>query len=169
IQPYAEDAVRNPTNEYGKTKAESEETVEACGSNAPWYIVRSSWIYSHYRNTFVDEVVQTLFQGKPFEASEQRGNPTHGGELAAAIVKHFIDSSPYSGVYHIVNESGASRYDIAREIARILGVPESLAVAKDFPSSAMRPSVLLKNTKLPKLSPWEEPLRAYIRATYASK
>jgi dTDP-4-dehydrorhamnose reductase len=165
-KPYAEDAMKNPENEYGKTKAEAEDAVTTCGSDAQWYIVRSSWFYSAYRDTFVDEVAQSLLQGKPFEASEQRGVPTYGGEFAAAIVKDFIDSSPQNGVYHIVNEGGASRYKIAREIARALGAPESLVVAKGFHSSAMRPSVILKNTKLPKLPPWDKSLRAYISVKY---
>ncbi len=163
-EPYAEDAPKSPANAYGRTKAEAEDTVMASGTSAPWYVVRSSWLYSVGRGTFVDEVAQTLLSGKAFEASVQRGNPTHCGEFAAAVVKNFVDSSPQSGVYHIVNEGSASRLEIAREIARILGVPEELVVAKEFPSSAMRPSVVLLNTKLQKkLPPWQESLSAYIK------
>ena len=161
-EPYAEDAPAHPTNVYGKTKVEAESIVLSCGGS----ITRSSWLYSTYRDTFVDEVALILKAGKTFEASAQRGNPTHCGEFASAVVKHFIDSSPKSGVYHIVSEGGPSRYEIAREVARALRVPESLVVAKDFPSGAARPSVILKNTKLPKLPPWEKSLRAYITAKY---
>ena len=156
--PYAEDAPAHPANVYGKTKAEAERVVLSCGGS----IARSSWIYSPYRETFVDEVARALLQGKPFEASAQRGNPTSGSDFASAIVKNFIDSAPKSGVYHIVNEGSASRYELAREIARILGVPENLVVAKNFPSSAARPSVLLKNKKLPPLPRWEDSLRKYL-------
>ncbi len=168
-QAYEEDAIRNPVNAYGKTKVAAEDAVKASSDHAPWYIVRTSWIYSPSRNTFVDEVAQTLLRGKPFEVSAQEGNPTSGSDFAAAVVKHFIDSSPQSGVYHIVNEGGVSRYDIVRDIARTLGVSESLAVAKDFPSSATRPSVLLKNTKLPALPAWNASLRTYILATYGNE
>ncbi|MDO8518328.1 MAG: sugar nucleotide-binding protein [bacterium] len=169
LQPYSEDAVKNPQNVYGRTKAEAEDALVACVSSTSWHVARSSWLYSHYKNTFVDEVAQTLLQGKPFEASPQRGNSTHCGEFAAAIVKNFIDASSHSGVYHIVNEDGASRFEIAREVARTLGASEDLVVAKEFPSSAMRPSVVLLNTKLPKLAPWEESLRTYIVAQYMQK
>ena len=168
-QPYSEDAAKNPQNAYGKTKAGAEDALLACDSSAPRYIVRSSWLYSHYRDTFVDEVAQTLLQGKAFEASAQRGNPTHCGEFAEAVVKKFVGSSPPSGVYHIVNEGGTSRFEIACEVARTLGMPEDLVVAKEFPSSAMRPSVVLTNTKLPKLATWQESLRAYITTRYMQK
>lgn len=163
---YDEDDARKPANIYGKTKEKAENAVTSCGSNAPWYIVRTSWLYSSYRDTFVDEVAQTLLQGKTFEASVQRGTPTHCAEFTAAAVKHFIDSPADSGTYHLVNEGSASRYEIACEIAKALGVPGSLVVAKDFPSSVVRPSVILKNTKLPPLSPWDESLRSYIITKY---
>ncbi len=161
-EPYAEDAPAHPANVYGKTKAEAESIVLSCGG----VVVRSSWLYSSYRDTFVDEVAHTLKEGKVFEASAQRGNPTSGAEFASAVVKHFIDSSSRSGIYHIINEGGASRYELAREIANILQVPENLVVAKNFPSSAARPSVLLANKKLSKLPPWEKSLRAYITLKY---
>jgi len=162
-EPYAEDAPAHSTNVYGQTKAEAESIVLSCGGS----VVRSSWLYSSYRDTFVDEVAKTLNQGRVFEASAQRGNPTSCVDFASSVVKNFIDSSPKkSAVYHIVSEGGASRYEIAREVARALGVSENLVVAKDFPSSAARPSVMLKNTKLPKLPPWEKSLCAYIAATY---
>ncbi len=165
-----EDAVKNPTNKYGKTKAEAEDAVAACGSSAPYYIVRTSWLYSRYRASFVDEVAQALLQGRPFEAWTQRGNPTSCSDLAQSIVKNFIDSSAPSGVYHIVNEGDASRYEIVRGIARALHVSEDLAVvAKEFSPSALRPSVLLTNTKLPKLPPWEESLRSYLTERYLQK
>lgn len=156
--PYAEDAPAHPANVYGKTKAEAERIVFSCGGS----VVRSSWIYSPYRETFVDEVARALLQGKPFEASAQRGNPTSGSDFASAVVKNFVDSAPKSGPYHIINEGGASRYELAREIARTLGVPEDLVVAKHFPSGATRPSVVLINTKLPPLPRWEESLRSYL-------
>lgn len=160
--PYEEDVPAHPTNVYGQTKAEAESIVLSCGGS----VARSSWLYSTCRDTFVDEVAHTLKEGKVFEASPQRGNPTSGGEFASAVVKYFVDSSKPNGIYHIVNEGGASRYELAREIADILHVPENLVVAKNFPSSAARPSVLLKNKKLPPLPRWEESLRAYIAAKY---
>ena len=162
-EPYAEDAPVHPTNVYGQTKAEAESVVLSCGGS----VVRSSWLYSAYRGTFVDEVARILKEGKAFEASSQRGNPTSGAEFASAVVKNFINSSPKkSGVYHIVNEGGASRYEIAQEIAKILGVSEQLVKERAFSPNNLRPSVLLANTKLPKLPAWEESLRAYIAATH---
>ena len=157
-EQYAEEAPVHPANVYGKTKAEAESITLSCGG----IVARSSWLYSNYRDTFVDEVAKTLNEGKVFEASPQRGNPTSGNEFAAAVVTYFVDSSPKSGVYHIVNEGGASRYELALEIARALGVPENLVVAKDFPSSATRPSVVLLNKKLPPLPRWEESLHSYL-------
>jgi len=162
-EQYAEEAPVHPANVYGKTKAEAESITLSCGGS----VARSSWLYSNYRDTFVDEVAKTLNEGKVFEASPQRGNPTSCADFAASVVKNFINSSPKkSGVYHIVNEGGASRYEIAQEIAKILGVSEQLVKERAFSPNNLRPSVVLANTKLPKLPAWEESLRAYIATTY---
>lgn len=163
---YSEDSDRNPANKYGKTKVDAEDAVIICGSSAPYYIVRTSWIYSRYRETFVDEVARTLLRGETFEASDQRGNPTCGRDFAAAVVRHIIDPLPQSGTYHIVNDGDASRYEIACEIAHTLHVPESLVVAKEFSSRAMRPSVVLVNTKLAALHQWKDALHEYLVARY---
>jgi len=161
-EPYAEGAPVHPTNVYGQTKAEAESITLSCGGS----VARSSWLYSSYRDTFVDEVAKALDEGKVFEASAQRGTPTSGTDFAAAVVKNFIDSTHPSGIYHIVNEGGASRYEIAQEIAKILGVSGRLVKERAFSPNNLRPSVMLANTKLPKLPAWEESLRAYIATTY---
>lgn len=161
-EPYHENAVKSPTNEYGRTKAEAEDAVAACAAQSMYYIVRTSWIYSAYRGTFVDEVAKALLQGNTFEASAQRGNLTSAHDFAGAIVTHIIEDKKPGGVYHIVNEGGASRFEIAQEIARTLGVPDRLVKKRDFSPSSLRPSVLLSNTKLPPLPPWQAALRTYI-------
>jgi len=165
---YPEDAERRPATEYGKTKAEGEDFVRTCGSSSPWYVARTSWIYSPERDTFVDEVAQTLLRGESFDASVQRGNPTYARDFATAVAAHFIDGDAESGIYHLVSagERGASRYEIAQEIARILDIPEINVLQKDFPPAATRPSVTLKNTKLPPLPPWKESLRSYLMYKY---
>jgi dTDP-4-dehydrorhamnose reductase len=164
--PYAEDGPRMPTNVYGQTKSRGEDLVRASARKAKQYIVRTSWVYSPARATFIDEVAAALVQGKTVEASEQRGNPTYAKELAEAIVHHFVESTQQSGIYHLTNAGGASRYEIALEIARCLGIPEECVVKKEFSPSALRPSVVLLNTKLPPLPPWQESLRTYIKARY---
>ncbi len=159
---YNESDIPNPANAYGKTKMDAENSIVSCGSNAPWYIIRTSWLYSIYRNTFVDEVVVSLKQHKTFEASSQRGNLTYSEDLVESIVKNFINSTLESGIYHVINEGSASRQEIAYEIADILSAPKHLIVEHDHSSKKKRPSVCLVNTKIPPLPPWRESLRKYI-------
>ena len=165
--PYKEDAKRLPSNVYGLTKSQGEDLVRAALSKARQYIVRTSWLYSPVRATYIDYVATMLAEGKVVEASTQIGNPTHAGELADAIVLHFIEGERQNGTYHLINTGeDATRYAIAREVARTLGVPEERVVSKEYSSSSLRPSVMLINTKLPPLPSWRESLRMYIETRY---
>jgi GDP-mannose 4,6-dehydratase/dTDP-4-dehydrorhamnose reductase len=167
---YTESSTPSPINVYGETKARGESEVSRISMQGgfPYYIIRTSWLYSEFKDTFVDLVAKSLLQGEPVQASvEYLGNPTSGRDCAQGIVERFLDKTPASGVYHLVNESekGVSRYDIALEIARVLSVSPDLARASLDTSifEAPRPrTAVLFNTKLPPLPGWRVSLREYI-------
>jgi dTDP-4-dehydrorhamnose reductase len=165
---YREDDPPSPINVYGETKAEGEELLQQSAKSLRYYIVRTSWIYANKRPTFVDEVARTLREGKPFQAvDDQYGNPTSATDFARAIVLHFVEAEPARGIYHCINntpEQGVSRYEIAQEVAHIVGAPETLVekAASGNVFSAHRPSAVLVNTKLPALRGWREALQEHL-------
>lgn len=175
-KPCDENEKLSPLNVYGMTKAYAETLITHYGSSseAPFYILRTGWIYSRVRRTFVDEVAKVLLEGNTFKAVvDQWGNLTSAVDLAQCIVREFVGSRKESGVYHIINaveneRIGISRYEIACEIADILGIPrariEKTSSAEVF--AAKRPSAVLRNTKLPPLRGWKEALGEYLHTQY---
>jgi dTDP-4-dehydrorhamnose reductase len=164
---YEESDITSPLNMYGETKAAGETLVQEFALRH--HIVRTSWIYGERRPTFVDEVAKTLREGRELLASvEQRGNPSSAHDVALAIERYFISSEEQNGVYHLINDTqkeGVSRYEIAEEVAAIVGAPVSL-VGKAHSSTifnARRPSAVLVNTKLPPLPNWKEALRQHLK------
>lgn len=157
------------TTVYGATKAKGEELVRhyATQANAPYFIVRTALVFGAKRPTFIDEVARTLQSGARFDAAvDQYTNLTYAKHLAEAMAMHFIDTEIQSGAYHLVNASdqkGVSRYEIAQEIARILGMSESLVGERtsDAVFATMRPNVALSNTRLPALPDWRDALREH--------
>ena len=167
-RPYAEDELPAPVNAYGTSKAAGEQLVAAyCkAAGSPYFIVRTGWLYGAARPTFVDEVAKTLRSGEEYNASaDQRGNPTATHDFSKAVVEEFVVKRKGSGIYHVVNETpegnGVSRYQIACEVASVLGVAHTHVHSRksDELFSVERPSAVLRNTKLPPLRDWREALR----------
>jgi len=166
---YAESDATSPTTTYGITKYEGEVLTRhfATLGHIRHHIVRTALVYGEKRKTFVDEVAKTLKEGKTFEAAtDQYSNPTRASDLAEAIFTHFIDVDADSGVFHLINqtpERGVSRYEIAQEIAKIVGASRALVLeAPGAVFKAKRPSVSLVNTRLPQLPEWREALRKHL-------
>lgn len=176
---YTEEDLTAPVNTYGETKAAGEALIaQYCGdTGTPYYIVRTSWLYSTTRDTVVDFFAKTLLSGEVVDASSGLGNPTFAGDLAVAIEKNFIEGKQESGIYHLINESadsrgGVSRFDVACAVAQILGVPPSKVreVSDTTWFKAPRPkAALLQNIKLPPLQHWQTALSAYILSKYVQE
>ncbi len=174
---YREDDVPSPMNTYGETKALGESLTEFYCKKAGigYHIVRTSWLYSSHRETFVDRVAKNLLKGEKIEVSPtQFGNLTFASDLAHVVAQMCGEGAPSSGIYHLVNRvasprGGISRYEIAVCIAEAIGAPLSL-IQKSSQSVAFigkRPNhAVLINTKAYTLPPWDDSLRAYIHTKY---
>jgi dTDP-4-dehydrorhamnose reductase len=117
--PYAEDDRPNPISYYGRTKLAAENLLRT--SNAPHTIVRTMVLYGHARKVkqnFALWLVRELKEGRPVNVvSDQVGSPTLADDLAFGIVK--ITELRKPGVYHISGPDVVSRYDFARELAKV--------------------------------------------------
>ena len=164
---YEEDALVDPINIYGESKACGEnEIVENC---VDYYIVRTSWLFGPNGKNFVDTMLRLSLERDELNVvSDQIGSPTYTLDLVASVIENFIvnDEKPEFGVYHITNSDTCSWYDFACEIFRVTknNILVNPITSEDFPTPAKRPrySVLI-NTKLYlPLPTWEDALERYL-------
>ncbi len=111
--PYLETDAPNPRNPYGASKRAGEQFVQA--TLKEFYIVRTAWLYARGGNKFPDKVIaRARADGKLAYVDDELGNPTYAPDLACAIAQ-LIGTRAF-GIYHLVNEGVASRYDWARRV-----------------------------------------------------
>ncbi len=171
----------NPINVYGASKLQGERIVEQIVPEH--YIVRAGWMVGGGPRTdhkFVSLVIQQLDAGaRTIRAVADRlGTPTYALDFSRCFCQ-LIASGSY-GLYHMTGTGGGSRYDVAREILRVLGRHDvelepvgSEYFAEEYfaprpPSEQMRNRVLdLQGMNT--MRPWEEALEDYIRTEFRDR
>jgi len=141
--PYTEEDTTNPLNYYGKTKEESEKEALRLSNSI---IIRTSWLYSPYKNNFVKNVIRKAKEQKEIEVViDQIGSPTYALDLAEAIINIIKYSSEHKtfkrGIYHYSNEGLCSWFDFASEIIDYYSLP---CIVKPILSTQLK-----TNTKRP--------------------
>lgn len=142
--PYAEDAPTRPISAYGASKLAAEEAVRA--ANPAFGIGRTAWLYGGSGKHFPRTVLTVLRDRGGMEVvDDEIGSPTFAGDLAAALIT--AAAARASGVLHLANSGGASRFGLAQETARSAGLPDSLvqptstaAFLAKYPLPAARPA-----------------------------
>ncbi len=120
-KPYDEWAQRHPINAYGRSKMAGEWYVEHLLRR--FYIVRTAWLYAPGGRNFPHRIIQLADErGALRVVADEIGNPTYVADLAEGIIR-LVATHAY-GLYHLVNEGIASRYDFALEILRLSGREE---------------------------------------------
>lgn len=177
--PYIESDLANPLNIYGKSKLAGEQAVEQAGG--AFLILRTSWVYSLRRDSFVTKVLRWSRQQKRLNlVTDQISGPTWARMLAEITAQALakMGNNPFnwltenSGLYHLAGWGHCTRKEWGEAILRLdtnkqeQVVQEILpALTADFPIQARRPifSALdctrfeqVFGLKLPK---WDEALR----------
>ena len=117
-QPYPEYAPADPINPYGYSKYAGEELVRQYLTH--YTIVRTAWLYSARGKNFVHRILEQANAGKPLKVvDDEFGSPTYVDDLAKAITR-LIATKTY-GTFHLVNDGGCSRYDLAKEVLKNVG------------------------------------------------
>ena len=172
-----EDNEAFPINVYGRSKYYGERCVNGILGEKGFasYIIRSSWIFSEFKKTFVDVIAEHVLRptGVFTTAEDQRGIPTWGKDIAENA-KTLIEKKYQYGVYHFVPDAcsvDATRFEIAREIAEILGRNDVERLFSKAPRTrilkAPRPaSSAIITTRFPKLPNWKESLRTFMEERY---
>jgi dTDP-4-dehydrorhamnose reductase len=176
-EAYHEWATPNPINAYGRSKLAGEWYTRNLLTR--FYIVRTAWLYAAGGRNFPHRIIELADErGALSVVTDEVGNPTYVKDLAQAIVQ-LVDMeaaatmsktdaatvAPY-GVYHLVNEGAASRYDFAKEILRLSGrddVPLTPITLAEFQRASTPPpyAPLANNAASAlgiRLRPWQEAL-----------
>lgn len=151
--PYLETDQPNPLNVYGQTKLAGEQAIQLVGGAS--IILRTSWVYSLRRDSYVIKVLQWA-RGKPplRLVTDQISGPTWARMLAEAtsqlIVMGKDDLFAYfsrnRGLYHLAGSGHCSRFDWGLQVLKLDPLKEQQTITEvihaltaDFPTPATRP------------------------------
>lgn len=148
--PYSESSETSALGVYGTTKLAGEKAIaEVLEEN---FIIRTSWLYSSYGNNFMKTMLRLGKERDTLNVvCDQIGTPTHGIDLAKAILHILIQNTDKYGLYHFSNEGVASWYDFSRAIFDLSGSTcQVLPVGSNaYPTLAKRPAFsVLDKTKI---------------------
>ncbi|MFV2044510.1 MAG: dTDP-4-dehydrorhamnose reductase, partial [Anaerolineales bacterium] len=151
--PYVETDAPKPINTYGRTKLEGEQAIQAVGG--AYIILRTSWVYSLRRESFVSKVLRWAREQEVLHVVEdQIGSPTWARMLAEVTAqllgKANEDVCAWAqdrhGIYHVAGAGAASRLQWARQILACSPHRDQHknrhvepARSSDFPTPAARP------------------------------
>jgi len=169
--PYREDDTPAPLSVYGRTKLAGEAAVLA--ADPSFAVVRTAWLYGGPGKHFPRTVLRVLLErGTMTVVDDEQGSPTYVADLAAAIVALLPVREP--GVFHLVNEGSATRYELARAVAGAGGLDPSAVTPittaeflRSYPLPARRPpNSTLSNQRAAArgiaLRPWTDAIMAYV-------
>jgi dTDP-4-dehydrorhamnose reductase len=165
--PYRETDEPHPVNEYGRSKLEGERRALAYCPDT--LVVRTAWLYGVHGKNFVKTIMRQAFEQKELRVvSDQRGSPTHAGDLALAIGR--ILELKLKGIVHATGSGDCTWYEFAREIVSLMGssarvLPISTAEAK---RAAQRPLYAVLDSRVLaghgiSLPQWKDALARFVR------
>ncbi len=121
----------NPLSYYAKAKYHGERFIESHLSN--YYIFRAGWMMGggvKKDKKFINKIFKQIKGGSKelFVVDDKLGTPTYTDDFAASMLK-VIDSG-YYGLYNQVCEGSCSRFDVAQEFVRLLGLEKEVKVTQ---------------------------------------
>ncbi len=148
--PYTETDSATPINQYGRSKLEGEQAIQASG--ARYLIFRTSWIFSPRGSNFVKTVLRLAGERDRLRIiDDQIGSPTSAAAIARATSRILREPQPDSvstGLYHMTAEGYVSWAGLAEEIFRQAKLEPAPAIepipSEEYPTPAKRP----KNSRL---------------------
>ncbi len=154
----------HPINPYAASKLAGERYVQMLLDR--FYIVRTAWLYSVGGNHFPGKIIAAAKRNGSLKVvTDEIGNPTSVPDLARAIAQ--LAETNHFGVYHLVNEGYASRFDWAARILKLSGlehIPITPALLADYKRDSTPPRFgalanFAASTSLGiRLRPWQEAL-----------
>lgn len=173
-RPYTEEDRPNPRSTYACSKLIGEWFAREAGRH---YVLRVESVFGSTaapfgpRRTSVDRIVDAVAAGQETPVfSDRTVSPSYQDDVAAAT-RILLDGRAPSGVYHCVNSGSCTWEELAREIARQLGVEPRLVPMRmaDARLRAKRPTFsALSNAKLAAagavMPSWQDAIGRYLAA-----
>ena len=182
--PYTEDDPTNPLGVYGQSKLEGEQAALEQGGAV--LVLRTSWVYSLRRDSFVTKVLSWARQQPSLRlVTDQVSGPTWARQLAeiTALLLAKAGSEPLpwlaerAGLYHLAGSGFCSRLEWGQAILKLDAHPEKQltreilpVLTTDFPTPAQRPlfsaldcSLFTRTFDL-RLPDWQDALRLAMEA-----
>lgn len=131
---YRETDGTGPLNPYGASKLAGELAARAAygaaaSARGRLWIVRTCWLYGPPGNDFPSKILaasdRLVPNGSLPVVADEVGSPTYTIDLADAMLRLVGADRP--GVFHLVNQGSASRYEWAAEVLGRCGRAASLA------------------------------------------
>ena len=167
--PYNENDMTNPLNNYGLTKCKGEEKILKLDLKNS-LIIRTSWLYSKSENNFVSKIIKKIHLNESFGVTNREfGSPTRSSDLAKAILSTIpkIKNNKVK-IYHFSNLGNCSRFEFANEINKLLNKKNFIKPTFMINDNIARP----KNSSLDpqnfssdfgiKINPWKDSLKNHI-------
>ncbi|MEP7254940.1 MAG: dTDP-4-dehydrorhamnose reductase [Ferruginibacter sp.] len=148
-QPYKETDETCPVSAYGESKLKGEEL--ALQNNSSTIIIRTSWVYSSYKNNFVKTMLRLMKEKESINVvNDQYGCPTYAADIAAVIMKIISSgkSSEMPGIYNYTNAGITNWYEFALAIKNLSGsncIVNPVSTAQ-YPTAAKRPQYSVLDT-----------------------
>ena len=174
--PYTKVDKPNPINHYGRSKYYGEFFIDKWRKH---YILRASWMMGggpKIDKKFVNKLYRKIVNGETEinVCDDVIGSPTYTMDLAKMIKSMIRNQYPY-GLYHCAGVGSASRFEVAREIVKHLGLSRKVhinpvksdIVAGEFPCLRSRNEVL-ENSCMPEMRYWETTLKEYVDGYFKS-
>lgn len=165
LEEYTIEDEVNPKSEYGRSKYEGE--VAIMESGAPYYIVRTSWVFGQYGHNFVF-TMQNLAKTRDTltVVNDQHGRPTWTRNLAE-FMTHLVDSHAEHGLYFFSNDNNCTWFDFATEILKDTDVTVLPVTSDQFPQKAYRPKHSVMDLSKAKatgfhIPTWQEALETFL-------
>jgi dTDP-4-dehydrorhamnose reductase len=157
-RPYNENNITNPINSYGKSKLSGELAIL---KNMPMnaIIIRTSWLYSEFKNNFVKTMLSLGKANNELKiVCDEVGTPTYATDISNVILKIiknpiFLKLNQMSKLYHFSGLGHCSWLEFADEIFKIANIKcKTLPInSEDYFSNAKRPRYsVLDSTKISK-------------------
>jgi dTDP-4-dehydrorhamnose reductase len=118
--PYRETDEPHPVNLYGRSKLEGERrSLTRCPNTL---VIRTAWLYGAHGKNFAKTIMRLASEQPDLcVVSDQRGSPTHAGDLASAIKQ--VLGTNLKGIVHAAGAGDCTWYEFACEIVSLTGSP----------------------------------------------
>ena len=167
---YLEEDNTNPINYYGTSKLLGEKKILKYDLEDS-IIIRTSWLYSHNKNNFVNKIIKKIKNVSEINVVDNEiGSPTNAIDLANTILEIIPKiNNRKTEIYHYSNSGFCSRYVLAVKINDLLGENLTINSFNKIRKEIKRPKFsVLNNNKIVqnfdiRLKSWQESLKDFVK------